>query len=105
AVDNNVDPFVIAHDALKQRLHFALAGVIDRQRDRAAAGGLDHGGGLVDGLGASVLRRLPFDTSSRAVDRRAGLTERTCDAAAGAPRGSRHKGDASGEWLLRGFRL
>ena len=82
-----------------------LARVIDAQRDRGAAGGLDHRRGLIDRLGPPVRRRLAFDASTGAVDRRAGFTERTCDAAAGAARRSGHEGHASSERLPGGSLL
>ena len=81
----------------------ALVRVIDAKRDGRAAGGLDHRRGLVDRLGPPVRRRLAFDASTGAVDRRAGFPERPCDAAAGAARRSRHEGHASSQRLAGGF--
>jgi len=63
-----------AHDAPKQRFHVALARVIDAQRDRGTAAGLDNRRGLIDCLGPPVRRRLAFDASTGAVDRGAGVT-------------------------------
>ena len=88
-----------AHDAAKQRLHVCFVRVIDAKRDGGAAGGLDHRRGFVDRLGPLVRRRLAFDASTGAVDRRAGFRERTCDATTGAARRSRHEGHTSGQRL------
>jgi hypothetical protein len=104
AVDDYVDALVGAQDAPKQRFHVVLARVIDAQCDRGAAGGLDNRG-LIDYLGPPVRRWLAFDASTGAVDRRAGFTERTCDAAARAARRSGHEGHASSERLLEGSLL
>jgi hypothetical protein len=105
AVDEDVDALVGAQDAPKQRFHVVLARVIDAQCDRGAAGSLDNRDGLIDYLGPPVRRWLAFDASTGAVDRHAGFTERTCDAAAGAARRSGHEGHASSERLLEGSLL
>ncbi len=105
AVDDDVDALVGALDAPEQRLHLGLARVIDAQRDRRAAGGLDDCRRLIDGLRPSIWRWLAFDASSRAVDGRAGFAERARDAAARAARRSGHEGHTSREWLPARERL
>ena len=76
-----------------------LVRVIDAKRDGGAAGGFDHRRGFVDRLGPRVRRRLAFDASTGAVNRRARFRERPCDAAAGAARRSRDEGHASSQRL------
>ncbi len=54
AVDEHVEPAVVADDAGEERFDLGLDGVIDAHGDTGAAGGGHHGGGLVDRLGTIV---------------------------------------------------
>ena len=99
AVHDDVDAAVLAVHSREQRFDLALHGVVHADRDRRAAGGADHLGGLVDRLRTLVGRRVAFHASPRAVDDRAGFAQCASDAAAGAARGA---GD-DGHRPARGF--
>ena len=54
AVDEDVEPALLLLDAGKERFDLGFDGVIDANRNRRAADGLDHLRGFVDGLGPPV---------------------------------------------------
>ncbi len=95
AVDQHVQASGFAADALGQRRDLVLAGVIDPHRERPAAGRLDQGDGLVDGLGAIHAPRMADRAAPRAIDQGPGLAERARDAPASAPRRTRDQGHLS----------
>ena len=95
AVDEDVEPAVLAGDAGEERFDLGLDRVIDAHRDAGAAGGRHHRRGLVDRLRPVVGRRVAGDTAAGAVDDGAGFAERAGDAAPGAARGSGDDGDLS----------
>ena len=100
AVDEDVQPAVIAGDACEEGLDLGLDGVIDAHGDAGAAGGRHHRGGLVDRLRPAVRRRIAGNAAAGAVDDGAGLAERPRDAAPGTACGSGDDGDLSGQWRL-----
>ena len=98
AVDEDIQPAVLAGDAREERLDLGLDGVIDAHRDAGAAGGGHHRRGLVDRLRPAVGRRVAGDAAAGAIDDGAGLAERPGDAAPGSACGSGDDGDLSRKW-------
>ena len=90
-----IESFVRAEDATEERFDLSLDRVVNAHGDCRAAGSLDDRRCLVDRFGPPVRRGGAGDTSTRAVDCRAGLAQRPGDAAPGASRCAGHQCNAS----------
>src|SRR5690606_33117234 len=97
-IDEDVEPPVLAVDALDQRADLLAFEVIDLDRDPGTARGVDELRGLLDRLWPVVLTAALPRRASRRVDRRAGLAQRDRDAAPTAARRSRDERDLPLQW-------
>jgi len=92
-VDEHVEAALLGLDPRDERLHLRGDQMVDLDRDPIPARLADELGGLLDRLGAVVLRAPLAGRAPRAVDGRAGLAERDGGAAprpAGRARDERH---------------
>ena len=97
AVDQHIQPVMLAIDPGEQRLDLRFDCVIDPHSDGGAAGSRDQVRGLVDGLGSGVRRRMAAYAAAGAIHGGAGFTKRTGDSASGAARGAGDNSDMSCE--------
>lgn len=87
-VDEEIEPAVLVADATEERLDVGVNGVVAAHGDAAPAKLGDLTRRSIDRPGKLVGRRAAVDASSRDVDRGAGDTQFTGDAATGAAAGA-----------------
>src|SRR5580704_3667069 len=102
-VDEDVEAMVAALDQRDQLFHLRGIGVIDTDRNAAAAGGCDEFGGFFDGFGAAGSAAAFAGTAAGAENGGAGFAEGDGDAASGAASGSGVESDFSMQRFLRRF--
>ena len=90
-VDQHVEATLLVVDARDEVAHLIGLQVVDRDRDPAAAGGVDELGGLLDRLRPVVLGPVLARGAPGAVDGRARFAQRDGGAAPGTPARARHE--------------